>query len=288
MNEITAIEKIELNLVVNCIYQCSGYDFSGYCEPSLIRNLKREVERNQLLNISELIPLMLHDSGKLFTLIQNLSVNVTHYFRDPEIFKSLISELFPILKSFPFIKIWHAGCASGEEVYSLAILLEEHNLLDRTLIYATDFNHQVLSKAKKGIYHLDDVEEARERYLSAGGSREFIDYFQCRYDVAKIKDDIRKRITFAHHNLATDSVFGEMQLIICKNVLIYFNKKLKFRVIKLFYESLYYGGYLSLGTTETLDFFGKQGYFCEVENVSHTYKKTSNASEFTIENRGFA
>lgn len=249
---IQEIEEIELNALLNCIYKISGYDFRQYTKGSIMRNVKREVERLDVKHISDIIPLVVHEPAILRDVLHNLTINVTEFYREPKILHSLYTNVFPALRSFPYIKIWHAGCSSGKEVYSIAILLEEAGLLDRSLIYATDFNHEVLKSAKDGIYPQSDIASAEDRYIESGGKSTLSKYFQSKYGSSKIINKIRDRITFAHHNLVSDSVFGEMQLIICHNVLIYFNSKLKARTIGLFYDSLQSGGYLCLGSTESL------------------------------------
>ncbi len=245
--------NIEVDLVLEAIFRCCGYDFRQYAKGSITRNLQREVDHKGLNRISELLPLIIYDADKLHDLVHNLSIGVTDFFRDAQSYQVLVDQVFPTLRSFPFIKVWHAGCSNGKEVYSLAMLLNEAGLLERCLIYATDISHASLKVAKKGIYSREEVDEAQQRYLDAGGNSKIQDHFNCHYDVAQIESHIRKRITFAHHNLAADNVFGEMQLIICKNVLIYFDKNLKQRVIQLFHDSLSPSGYVMLGTTESID-----------------------------------
>ena len=273
MNDIAVIENIELDALVDCIFQCSGYDFRQYARASLYRIIQRELEIDGLNHISDLIPIVLHQPARLHRLLQTLSINVTEFFRDPEAYRVMVEHVFPVLHSFPFIKVWHAGCATGQEVYSMAILLEECGLLKRTLIYATDFNHQVLAQAKKAIFPLRDIENLSERYHQSGGKADLWCYFHSKYKIAKVENRLRERITFAHHNLATDSVFGEMQLILCKNVLIYFNRELKEKVIKLFDDSLCQGGFLCLGPTESLDSCNLQSCYQALKGSRQVYKK---------------
>ncbi len=273
MQTLADSQNIELDILLDTIYKCCGYDFRQYARASINRSIINEVTRNNLKHISDLIPLILHDTQKLNELIHNLSINVTDFFREPEGYRALVNEVFPLLRSFSFVKIWHAGCSTGKEVYSLAILLKEAGLLERCLIYATDFNHSILSKAKAGVYSRDEIENLDDRYSQAGGSQSVTEYFNYRYDVAKISSHIAERITFAHHNLATDSVFGEMQLIICKNVLIYFGKKLKKKVIQLFYDSLCPAGFLLLGNTEFIETHRLNTEFSYVCTKNHLYKK---------------
>lgn len=272
MTDYSRTEQIELEALVNCIYQHCGYDFRHYAPASLYRMIQHELERDNLSHISELIPEVLYQPERLGEFVQNLSVNVTDFFRDPTTYARLVEQVFPTLKSFPFIKIWYAGCATGKEVYSLAMLLAEADLLDRTTLYATDFNHAVLSQAQSGIYPCQDLDEMESRYRAAGGQSDLRDYFETGGRQASIHTDLRDHITFAHHNLATDSVFGEMQLIICKNVMIYFNRQLKQKVLNLFCDSLYQGGFLCLGATESLDVITDTEVLTPVAGASNVYK----------------
>ena len=204
--------------------------------------------------ISALTHRVLYDEAFFHQFLQDLSINTTEMFRDPLFFKELRSQVIPVLKTYPFNKIWHAGCSSGEEVYSMAILLLEEGHYDRTQIYATDFNPNILEKAREAIYPVGNMKEYTRNYIRAGGRSDFADYYNARYESAIIKKSLKQNIVFSDHNLVTDSVFGEMNLIMCRNTLIYFNKELQDRVIKLFYDSLTPGGFLCLGSKESLTF----------------------------------
>ncbi len=279
MESIADTELIELDAVLRVIHQHCGYDFRNYSKSSIHRSLVHELERYKLSHMSELIPLILYQPEVLQNVLQRLSIKVTEFFRDPCFFHSLSQDIFPLLRTFPFFKIWHAGCASGEEVYSLAILLEEAGLLDRARIYATDFNHSILAKAKEGIFARNKVEEFAKHYWEAGGNQEFLNYFHSKYNVAKINSHFKRKITFAHHNLVTDSVFGEMQMVVCRNVLIYFDQDLKTRVLKLFFDSLCHGGILCLGSKESLEYLNCGHLFEGYEKKYSIYRKN-----MTVEN----
>lgn len=286
MEHLSDLETIEIDLLLEAIFRHSGYDFRQYARGSVSRNLQRELEQAKLKHISQLIPLVLNNDERMSSLLQSLSINVTDFFRDPNSYKAIVEHVFPVLRSFPFFKVWHAGCSNGKEVYSLAILLEEAGLLERSLIYATDFNHQVLDKARDGIYPKEDIDSISEDYRIAGGNRDIQDYFSSHYKLARIKPHIRKRITFAHHNLATDSVFGEMQLIVCRNVLIYFDQHLKAKVLNLFEDSLCNSGFLLLGATESVDQYRNKEAFMPICRKNRLYKKLISTGETVSTNRG--
>ena len=213
---------------------------------------------------------ILYDKEFFNTLLQDFSINVTEMFRDPSFYKAIREDVIPLLRTYPFIRIWHAGCATGEEVYSMAILLKEEGLYDKSLIYATDINERVLQRAKEGIYSIDNIKEYCQNYQKSGGSASLSDYFIARYNSVIFNKELREKIIFADHNLVTDGVFGEMNLIICRNVLIYFNKELQNRVMKLFYDSLCYGGFLGLGSKESIrftDYYNKYESYIQDENI---------------------
>jgi chemotaxis protein methyltransferase CheR len=220
-----------------------------------------------------LIGSVLYDEAFAHKVILEFSVAVTEMFRDPTFYVSVRKNVIPYLKTFPFIKIWHAGCASGEEVYSLAILLQEEGLYERSTIFATDFNEVILEKAREGIYPLKDIRQYSANYARAGGQASFSDYYHAQYDSAIIDRTLKRNITFASHNLVTDGVFGEMHLIFCRNVLIYFDRPLQDRVLQLFDESLEHGGFLCLGTKESLDFSSVSGHFKGADTQEKIYQK---------------
>jgi chemotaxis protein methyltransferase CheR len=220
-----------------------------------------------------MIPRLLYDESFFQVFVREFSITVTDMFRDPHVYLSLRKNVIPLLKTYPFVKIWHAGCATGEEAYSLAIVLKEEGLYDRATLFATDFNDTALDKAKKGIYALDNARKFTANYQAAGGKTSFSEYYNARYEAMAINQSLRKNITFANHNLVTDAVFGEMQLILCRNVLIYFEKELQDRVLHLFSDSLTHGGILCLGTKESLRFSSVGKCFQAVDEDAKIYRK---------------
>lgn len=263
-------EDIEISLLLEGIYLKYGYDFRSYSSAHMKRRILRRMCISGLNNISEMQYKVLYDREFFKLLLSDFSINVTEMFRDPNFYKAFRKNVIPILKTYPFIRIWHAGCSTGEEVYSMAILLKEEGLYERVQIYATDFNTTVLEKARDGIYAIDNIKEYTYNYQQAGGKASFADYYTAKYDSAIIDQSIKKKITFAEHNLVTDGVFGEMHVIICRNVLIYFNKELQSNVINLFYDSLSSGCFLCLGAKESLSFADNRHNFetfCEEEKI---------------------
>ena len=248
----TKKERIEVDLLLEAVYRFYGYDFRDYARASLKRRIEQRVRFAKLTHISEMIPLILAERDFFNSFLMDMSISVTEMFRDPQIFVALREKVFEALRTYSFLKIWHAGCATGEEVYSMAILLKEAGLYEKTQIYATDYNKHSLSIAQKGIYSLKNMRTYTENYQKAGGLTSFSEYYYAKYDSAIIRDAIKKNITFAHHNLVCDGVFGEMNLILCRNVLIYFNGDLQNRVLNLFSESLCNRGFLCLGSKESL------------------------------------
>lgn len=270
---VAELEKLELNLLLEAIQKRYGYDFNDYAKASMIRRVKKYMETVGISKISALIPLFLHDGRAFHGFVKSLSVVVTEMFRDPDVFKTLREEVVPVLKTYPFIKIWHAGCASGQEVYSMAILLEEEGILDRCQIYATDFNDDALKTAKKGIYQAEDIGLYEKNYRLSGGSRELSDYWVSLYDAIKINSRLVERVTFANHNLVTDGVFGEMNLVMCRNVLIYFNEQLQDRALSLINKSLCPRGFLCIGRRENLKFSQIRKRVEDVNNTLRIYRK---------------
>ncbi|WP_430885777.1 CheR family methyltransferase [Fusibacter sp. JL216-2] len=255
MSENTGImstEDIEIQLILDAMALKYGYDFREYSRA----HMKRRIKNRQIMGGFESISAMQHEilTNKTFfdKILPDFSINVTEMFRDPEVFAFIRKEVVPLLKTYPQLKIWHAGCSSGQEVYSLAILLKEEGLYDRCQIYATDFNDKILQKAKYGIYPIDVVKQYTKNYIAADGKESFSDYYIAKYESIIMDQSLKKNIIFAQHNLVTDQVFGQMHFIICRNVLIYFNNVLQSRVLDLFRASLRSGGMLCLGTKETL------------------------------------
>ena len=248
------IEEIEVGLLLDAIHRRYGYDFRNYTPASLKRRIRNLTVRSSYPSISAMIPPLLANPSFGAKLIYGLSVTVSEMFRDPEFFRTMREQVIPYLKTYPFVRIWHAGCATGEEVYSLAIVLKEENFYDRATIFATDFNDVVLDKARQGIYPLERMKEYTANYQRSGGTGTFARYFRTGYDAAILDHTLKKNIAFANHNLVTDGVFSEMHLVICRNVLIYFNKTLQDQVLRLFHESLVHGGILALGSKESIQF----------------------------------
>lgn len=270
----TDVERIEISLLLDGIFRRWGYDFTHYSYSSLKRRLDHARKEAGLTHFTEVLDLLLHDQSAFDGFLKHMSVTVTEMFRDPLFYQAVREQVIPVLKTFPFVKIWHAGCATGEEVYSMAILLREEGFLDRARIYATDFNNHSLDIAAKGIYPARHMEAYAANYLASGGKQDFGDYYSAGYGLAKIKDFLRERITFSYHNLVTDGVFGEMNLICCRNVLIYFDKVLQDRVLALCNDSLRHGGFLCLGTKETLNFSGVKQLFDPLAGRQRIYKKS--------------
>lgn len=269
----TDIEEMEVDLLLEGIFKRYGYDFRNYARATVFRRIRDFCRQRKLAQVSELIPLVIHNEEVFQALAYHFSIPVTSMFRDPDVYRRIREKLLPVLASYPFIRVWHAGCASGEEVYSLAILLYEADLYSRTQIYATDFNEMALEKAREGIFPIEKVKEYTANYQESGGVNSFSDYYHADYDCIMIKSSLKKNITFANHNLTVDQVFGEMNLILCRNVLIYFNKTLQNRVLQLFDDSLCLGGFLCLGAKENLKFTDAEKSFQVVSNRGKIFKK---------------
>lgn len=247
------VEEIELRLLLEGIEQVYGYDFRGYADASIRRRLAHWLAESHFDTFSAAQSRVLRDHELFDSLLRGITVNVTEMFRDPEFFRALRTQVVPFLKTYPFVKIWHAGCATGEEAYSMAILLEEEGCGGRYRIYATDINEAILARAREGIVPVGVVRKFTRNYQASGGKASFSDYYTARYDYAALSPALKKNIVFAPHNLATDSEFGEMNVILCRNVMIYFKPALKDRCLGLFDDSLPADGFLCLGLKETLD-----------------------------------
>ncbi len=247
-------EAIEIDLLLEAVYRRYGFDFRQYARASLRRRLYRRVMLENLQTLSGLQERLLHDPGCMERLLLDLSINVTAMFRDPTFFRTFRLKVVPLLRTYPFIRIWSAGCSTGEETYSLAILLTEEGLYDRTRIYATDINEAVLRQARQAVFPLEKMQEYTENYLAGGGNRAFSEYYTTGYGGAQFDRRLSDNIVFARHNLATDRSFNEFQVVVCRNVMIYFDTPLQNRVHDLFYESLQRLGVLALGPKESLSF----------------------------------
>lgn len=264
---------IELKLFVEAVYLKFNYDFRGYAMASLKRRLTTALARFDCRTLSQLQDRMLHDSEVFPALLDFLTVQVSELFRDPAYFRALRENVVPLLRTYPSLKIWVAGCSSGEEVYSLAILLREEGLLERTLIYATDINAHALAKAEAGVYALDRMAGFTENHRHAGGLSSLSDHYTAAYNGAIFDRSLKKHMVFSDHSLATDTVFAEVQLVSCRNVLIYFNRALQDRALGLFSESLCRKGFLGLGARESLRFTAHAGEFDELVREDRIYQK---------------
>ena len=269
------IEQIELDLLLEGIFQRYGYDFRSYSRASLERRVRQFRSSKGFDSLSDIISPVLREESFFAELAQYLSISVTEMFRDPLVYRALREHVVPLLRTYPHIKVWHAGCATGEEVYSLAILLVEEGLYDRATIYGTDFNDAVLEQAREGIFPANRVQEFTRCYQEAGGTASFSEYYHAKYDAAVMNAPLKQRLTFSNHNLTTDGVFGDMHLVLCRNVMIYFNNDLQDRVLGLFTESLVHGGFLCLGTKEDLQFSAVASSFQPVDREARIFKKVS-------------
>jgi len=266
-------ESIEIRLLLEAIYWKYGYDFRNYAEASLKRRLNHRLALSGLDNFCAMTHRVLYDKTFFETLILDLSINVTEMFRDQHFFKAIRQEIIPRLKSWPSRKVWVAGCSSGEEVYSLAIVFAEEDLYKKTRFYATDFNEVILEKARKGIYSAEQIQRYTLNYQQSGGRNSFSDYYTANYGSALMVESLKDNILFAAHNLVSDVSFNEMQFISCRNVLIYFDSTLQRRVLQVFYDSLALGGFLALGSKESLTHSEYRNKFEEVSALGKIYRK---------------
>ncbi|MBV8886382.1 MAG: protein-glutamate O-methyltransferase CheR [Chroococcidiopsidaceae cyanobacterium CP_BM_RX_35] len=269
------LEDIEIHLLLEGIFQYYGFDFRDYSLASLKRRIWNTLREEQLMSVSGLQEKVLHNPAYLERLLLSLSVNVTAMFRDPSFYVAFRRQVVPLLRTYPFIRIWCAGCSTGQEVYSMAILLQEEGLYHRCRIYATDMNEMVLKKAKTGIYPLELMQEYTYLYLKAGGKQCFSEYYTAAYDNAIFRPFLKENIVFSLHNLATDGSFNEFNVILCRNVLIYFNQSLQKRVHQLLYESLCMFGVLGLGHKESLRLTPYQQHYKELESREKLYRRIS-------------
>jgi len=273
VNEVR--KKVELNIqgLLEAIYHTYGYDFRNYSEAHIKRRVMNRMAMSGIKDITELQAKVLNEEAFASILLQDLSINVTEMFRDPGFYKSLREKVMPILKTYPFIKIWHAGCSTGEEVYSMAIVLQEEGLADRTTIYATDFNQHVLNQGKEGIFSNRLMKEYTANYQLSGGKESFSDYYISDDNNVIMNQSLKNKIVWANHNLVTDSVFAEVNLILCRNVLIYFDRELQNNVQNLFHNSLMMGGVLCLGSKESLRFTDFHDAYVVLDEKQRIFKK---------------
>src|SRR5690625_3796317 len=267
------LEKLEIKLLLQGIYEWYGYDYRNYSYHSIRRRIWHRVQAEEVGHVLELLEKVLHDPVCMQRLMADFSINVTEMFRDPLFFYHFRKEIVPILRTYPSIRIWHAGCSTGEEVYSMAILLQEEGLYDKAKIYATDMNPNVLRIAKNGEFPIFKMKKYTTNYLEAGGKRAFSEYYKVRNNKVEFRPSLSKNIIFAQHNLVTDRSFNEFHVILCRHVLIYFNHDLQDSVHQLFYESLAMSGILGLGDKETISSTEKADYYKEIAGKQKLYQK---------------
>lgn len=268
-----SVSESELHLLVNAIYTTYSYDFRDYSGASQKRRILQAMAHFECPTLAALQTLVLKDATLFMALLQYLTIPVSEMFRDPDFFLALRQKVMPVLQTYPSLKIWIAGCSTGEEVYSLAILLREEGLLERSLIYATDINPVALDKAKRGIFTLSSIKGHTANYQQAGGKQAFSDYYTAAYDAVIFDPSLCANVTFSDHSLATDSVFSETQLVLCRNVLIYFNRPLQDRALGLFHEALCHRGFMALGSKESIQFSGYASHFEALDKPARIFRK---------------
>ncbi|MCU0526793.1 MAG: protein-glutamate O-methyltransferase CheR [Elainella sp. Prado103] len=267
------LEEIEIQLLLEGIYQYYGFDFRNYARSSLHRRIRKILADENLPYISDLQARILHDPACLQRFLLGITVNVTSMFRDPSFFLAFRQRVVPLLRTYPYVRIWHAGCSQGQEVYSMAILLQEEGIYDRCRIYATDANETVLKQAENAIYPLELMQQYTQLYLQAGGKQSFSEYYTAAYGNAILRHSLKQNIIFSQHNLATDRSFNEFHVILCRNVLIYFNADLQKHVHYLFHESLCMLGILALGRQESLRLSPFQSHYEPIANREKIYRR---------------
>src|SRR5256712_5133341 len=267
------LEDLELRLLLEGVFRKYGFDFREYAPASLRRRVWRRIHAEGLATVSALQDKLLHDEATMERLLLDLAINVTSMFRDPTFYVAFREKVVPILRTYPFTRIWVAGCSTGEEVYSLAILLEEEQVYDRARIYATDINESVLDRARSGVFPLDKMREYTQNYIKGGGTRAFSEYYLAKYDGAQFQRSLIENVVFAQHNLVSDRSFNEFNVIICRNVMIYFDRTLQDRVHRLFFESLVTFGVLGLGHKEAIRFSPHEAGYEELDPNEKLYRK---------------
>jgi len=266
-------EQLEVRLLLEAIFLKYGYDFRNYASAHTKRRLEHRRSLEGMSNFAEMQHRLLYNESFFNKLLLDLSINVTEMFRDPWFYEKVREIIIPHLQTYPYLKVWHAGCSAGQEVYSMGILLKEEGLKNRVQIYATDFNELILQKAKDGIYPMDVVREYTANYQKSGGKHSFSDYYTADYENVVMKQSLKDQVLFSSHNLVTDGAFGEMNMICCRNVLIYFNRELQDKVLQLFYDSLCPGGFLCLGSKENIKFSAVTDKFETVSEREKIYRK---------------
>ncbi|HMJ68633.1 MAG TPA: protein-glutamate O-methyltransferase CheR [Cyclobacteriaceae bacterium] len=269
------ISDEEIEVILHDVVELYGYDFTNYSRASMRRRITRLIVKDRFTSFAEFRYRVRSDKAYFKRFVEEITVNVTEMFRDPLFYKSLRETVLPMLAPLPMIRVWHAGCSTGEEVYSMAILLQEAGLLRKSLLYATDINPSVLEKVRYGVYPISQMKQYSENYILSGGKHDFSAYYTAKYNSVKFDELLSKRIVLATHNLVADRSFNEFQLILCRNVMIYFDKPFQDRVLRLFYESLEMLGYLALGSKETLKFTDISKKFKQLENKEKIWRKIS-------------
>jgi chemotaxis protein methyltransferase CheR len=267
------LEQLETELLLEAVYRRYGLDFRQYAQASLKRRLYRRLHAEGLDTLSQLQDRLLHDPPCMERLLLDLSINVTSMFRDPTFYVALREKVVPMLHTYPFTRLWCAGCSTGEEVFSLAIVLHEEGLYQRARIYATDINEHVLATAREGVFPLDRMKLYTQNYIRGGGTRDFSEYYVAAYDGARFSKALTENVVFAQHNLAMDRSFNEFNVILCRNVMIYFDKALQEHVHDLFYDSLERFGILALGHKESIGFTRYAGRYEEIDLAARIYRK---------------
>ncbi len=273
-----ALDETEVRLFIEGIRLKYGYDFQDYSEASMVRRVEAVLRHFRFSDPLEALRSLLRDPAMFRQVLSVLTVTTSEMFRDPEFFRCLRQEIVPILKTYPTIKVWSAGCSTGEEIYSLAILFREEGIEEKTTIYATDINPRAIRAAKDGIYRTDDIKVHTRNYQEAGGRDSFGQYYAADYGLVKMNSDLLRNVVFSEHSLVTDGVFAECQLVLCRNVLIYFNKTLQARVLRLLTDSLCYGGLLCLGSKEAIRFSKVETEFDAVSEKWRIYRKRAMTS----------
>jgi chemotaxis protein methyltransferase CheR len=271
----SSIEEVEVDLLLEAVCRIRGFDFRDYARAALRRRIQNRLRAENVDTITGLLDKILHDASCMDRLVMGLSVHVSAMFRDPGFFRALREQVFPLLRTWPYSRIWLAGCSTGEEVYSIAIMLAEERLIGRCRIYATDINETVLEKAREGIYSLERMQRCTQNYIQAGGTHSFSEYYTAAYDNAILRPVLREQVVFAQHNLVTDGPFNEFNLILCRNVLIYFNRQLQERVHQLLYDSLANFGVLGLGARETLWLTSVENRYEELDALHRLYRRVA-------------
>jgi len=267
------VEALEIELLLEAIYRHHGYDFRGYARTSIRRRITKLMKEERLSTVSGLQERVLHDGAAWDRFLQGISVSVSAMFRDPPFFLAFRRLAIPLLRTYPFIRIWQAGCSLGEEAYSLAILLEEEGLYDRSLIYATDINEATLRQAREAIFPADLMQKYTQNYLLSGGQRSFSEYYTARYEYAVMRPALKRNIVFSQHNLVSDGAFNEFNVILCRNVMIYFNRELQERTHALFHSSLGTFGILGLGSKESLRLLPQESLYEPLETGEKLYRR---------------